>query len=420
MLLTEPKSESPLAGARQQLAKVIDIMGLGQSMFNRLAHPDRIVTVHSPVRMDDGSIRVFPGYRVQHNNALGPYKGGLRFHHHAEMDEFTALAMLMTWKCALVGLPFGGAKGGITVDPRELSIGELERLTRRFTSDLIPIIDPKKDIPAPDVNTGPREMAWIMDTFSVNQGYAVPGIVTGKPICIGGSLGRSEATGRGVTIVLEETLRHAGRKIQGTTVAIQGFGNVGGVTANLLYQMGAKVVAVSDWRGGIVNANGLNVAEVMAHYRDKGSFEGYQGADVITNADLLELECEVLIPAALESVITPDNADRIKAKFVIEAANAPTTPGGEAILEKRGVVVVPDILANAGGVVVSYFEWVQGMSQLFWTEEEVNDRLRRVLTKAFAQVAALVDKQQLTFRMAAYSVGVGAVAEATRVRGLYP
>jgi glutamate dehydrogenase/leucine dehydrogenase len=420
MLLTEPKAESPLAGARQQLAKVIDIMGLGQSMYNRLAHPDRIVTVHSPVRMDDGSIRVFAGYRVQHNNALGPYKGGLRFHHHAEMDEFTALAMLMTWKCALVGLPFGGAKGGITVDPRELSIGELERLTRRFTSDLIPIIDPKKDIPAPDVNTGPREMAWIMDTFSVNQGYAVPGVVTGKPICIGGSLGRSEATGRGVTIILEETLRHAGRKIQGTTVAIQGFGNVGGVTANLLYQMGAKVVAVSDWRGGLQNPNGLNVAEVMAHYREKGSFEGYGGGEAISNADLLEMPCEVLIPAALESVITPENADRIKAQFIIEAANAPTTPGGEALLEKRGVVVVPDILANAGGVVVSYFEWVQGMSQLFWTEEEVNDRLRRVLTRAFAQVSALVDKQQLTFRMAAYSVGVGAVAEATRVRGLYP
>jgi len=420
MLLAEPKSESPLAGARQQLAKVIDIMGLGQSMFNRLAHPDRIVTVHSPVRMDDGSIKTFAGYRVQHNNALGPYKGGLRFHHHAEMDEFTALAMLMTWKCALVGLPFGGAKGGITVDPRDLSIGELERLTRRFTSDLIPIIDPKKDIPAPDVNTGPREMAWIMDTFSVNQGYAVPGIVTGKPICIGGSLGRSEATGRGVTIILEETLRHAGRKVSGTTVAIQGFGNVGGVTANLLYQMGAKVVAVSDWRGGLHNASGLNIAEVMAHYKEKGSFEGFQGGQPITNAELLVVDCEVLIPAALESVITPDNAGDVKAQFVIEAANAPTTPGGEAILEKRGIVVVPDILANAGGVVVSYFEWVQGMSQLFWTEEEVNDRLRRILTRAFAQVASHVDKQQLTFRMAAYSVGVGAVAEATRVRGLYP
>lgn len=420
MLLAEPKAESPLAGARQQLAKVIDIMGLGQSMFNRLAHPDRIVTVHSPVRMDDGSIQTFAGYRVQHNNALGPYKGGLRFHHHAEMDEFTALAMLMTWKCALVGLPFGGAKGGITVDPRDLSISELERLTRRFTSDLIPIIDPKKDIPAPDVNTGPREMAWIMDTFSVNQGYAVPGIVTGKPICIGGSLGRSEATGRGVTIILEETLRHAGRKVSGTSVAIQGFGNVGGVTANLLYQMGAKVIAVSDWRGGLHNENGLNIAELMAHYKDKGTFDGFEGGDAISNADLLLLPCEVLIPAALESVITPENAERVKAQFIIEAANAPTTPGGEAILERRGIVVVPDILANAGGVVVSYFEWVQGMSQLFWTEEEVNDRLRRILTRAFAQVAQLVDKQQLTFRMAAYSVGVGAVAEATRVRGLYP
>ncbi|MNS59653.1 Glutamate dehydrogenase [compost metagenome] len=420
MLLTEPKFESPLQGARKQLAKVCDIMSLGQSMFNRLAHPDRIVTVHSPVRMDDGSIQVFAGYRVQHNNALGPYKGGLRFHHHAEMDEFTALAMLMTWKCALVGLPFGGAKGGITVDPRQLSVGELERLTRRFTSDLIPFIDPKKDIPAPDVNTGPREMAWIMDTFSVNKGYAVPGIVTGKPICVGGSLGRSEATGRGVTIILDETLRHAGRKVAGTTVAIQGFGNVGGVTANLLYQMGAKVVAVSDWRGGITNANGLNIPAVMAHYHEHGSFAGYADADTISNSDLLLMPCEVLIPAALESVITPENAAQVKAQFVIEAANAPITPEGEAILEKNGIVVVPDILANAGGVVVSYFEWVQGMSQLFWTEEEVNERLRRVMTRAFSQVAAKVDNDRLSFRMAAYSVGVGAVAEATRVRGLYP
>lgn len=420
MLLTETKAESPLQGARQQLAKVIDLMGLGQSVFNRLAHPDRIVTVHSPVRMDDSSIRVFTGYRVQHNNALGPYKGGLRFHHHAEMDEFTALAMLMTWKCALVGLPFGGAKGGITVDPRELSLGELERLTRRFTSDLIPIIDPNKDIPAPDVNTGPREMAWIMDTFSVNKGYAVPGVVTGKPICVGGSLGRNEATGRGVTIILDETLRHAGRKVAGTKVAIQGFGNVGGVTAILLHQMGAKVVSVSDWRGGIRNDDGLDVPAVMAHYKERGSFDGYADAQPISNADLLVMPCEVLIPAALESVITPENAERIQAEFIIEAANAPTTPAGEAILEKRGVTVVPDILANAGGVVVSYFEWVQGMSQLFWTEEEVNERLRRVLTRAFSQVAQHVDRQKLSFRMAAYSVGVGAVAEATRVRGLYP
>jgi glutamate dehydrogenase (NAD(P)+) len=420
MLLTEPLSESPLAGARQQLAKVIDIMGLGQSMYNRLAHPDRVVTVHSPVRMDDGSIRVFAGYRVQHNNALGPYKGGLRYHQHAEMDEFSALAMLMTWKCAVVGLPFGGAKGGITVDPKTLSVGELERLTRRFTSDLIPIIDPQKDIPAPDVNTGPREMAWIMDTFSVNKGYAVPGIVTGKPICVGGSLGRSEATGRGVTIVLEETLRHYGRKIGGTKVAIQGFGNVGGVTANLLHQMGAKVVAVSDWRGGLQNQEGLDIPDVMLHYKEHGGFEGYNKANPISNADLLVMQCDVLIPAALESVITPDNAERIKAEYVIEAANAPTTPGGETILERRGITVVPDILANAGGVVVSYFEWVQGMSQLFWSEEEVNDRLRRILTRSFAQVAQLVDREKLSFRMAAYSVGVGAVAEATRVRGLYP
>jgi glutamate dehydrogenase/leucine dehydrogenase len=259
-----------------------------------------------------------------------------------------------------------------------------------------------------------------MDTFSVNKGYAVPGIVTGKPICVGGSLGRSEATGRGVTIILDETLRHANRKVSGTSVAIQGFGNVGGVTANLLYQMGAKVVAVSDWRNGITNPNGLNIPAVMAHYHANGSFAGYADATEIANSDLLTMECEVLIPAALESVITPENAGAVKAEFIIEAANAPITPDGEAILESRGITVVPDILANAGGVVVSYFEWVQGMSQLFWTEEEVNERLRRIMTRAFSQVAAKVDRDGLSFRMAAYSVGVGAVAEATRVRGLYP
>lgn len=420
MIITEPVHTSPLTSARQQLAKCIDILGIDPGVHERLAYPDRVVQVNSPVRMDDGSTKMFSGYRVQHNNALGPYKGGLRYHHSVDIDEVTALAMLMSWKCSLVGLPYGGAKGGITVDPRQLSLGELERLTRRFAADMILVFDPQKDIPAPDVNTSPREMAWIMDTWSVNKGYAAPGVVTGKPISIGGSLGRFEATGRGVIIMTGELLRFKGREMAGTTFAIQGFGNVGSTAAMLAHQQGAKIVAISDVFGGIYNPAGIDIPAAQQYAKANGSLNGFPDAEPISNEDLLHLQVDVLIPAALEGVITDANADKVKAEFIVEAANGPITPAADAILEKKGITVVPDILANAGGVVVSYFEWVQGTSMLFWSEEEVNDRLRQIMTRAFSQVSNLVSSRDLTFRMAAYSIGVGRIAEALKVRGLFP
>ena len=420
-LVKEPVRISPLAAAREQLAKCADILGIDAGLRERLAYPDRVIQTHSPVRMDDGRIRMFPGYRVQHNNALGPYKGGLRFHPQVDLDEVTALAMLMTWKCALVGLPFGGAKGGITVDPRKLSLRELESLTRRFTSDMVTVFDPKKDIPAPDMQTGPREMAWIMDTWSVNMGYAAPGVVTGKPIAIGGSLGRVEATGRGVVIVLLELLRFKGVPHKGARMAVQGFGNVGSTAALLAHQSGFKVVAASDQYGGFYNPDGLDIPGMVKFTQAHGSLQGYDGdADPMDNEALLVCDCDILIPAALENQITQENAERIKAAYIVEAANAPTTPAGEAILERKDVIIVPDILANAGGVVVSYFEWVQGLSELFWTEDEVNQRLREILERAFDSVANLVTTRDLSFRMGAYSLGVGRVTEALRLRGLYP
>lgn len=421
MIVQESVKISPLAAAREQLFKVADILNIDPGLRERLSYPDRVVQTHSPVRMDDGRIRMFSGYRVQHNNALGPYKGGLRFHPQVDIDEVTALAMLMTWKCALVGLPFGGAKGGITVDPRNLSIREIEALVRRFTSDMVTIFDPKKDIPAPDVNTSSREMAWIMDTWSINSGYAAPGVVTGKPIAIGGSLGRVEATGRGVIITTLELLRYKGHEQKGSSVAIQGFGNVGSTAALLAHQSGFKVVAVSDQYGGYFNPKGLDIPDLVKFALANRSLQGYVGeCDTFESDAVLTFPCDILIPAALENQITEENADRVQAGFIVEAANAPITPRGEAALEKRGVIIVPDILANAGGVVVSYFEWVQGLSELFWTEDEVNQRLRDIMERAFDNVANLVTTRGLTFRMAAYSLGVGRVTEALRLRGLYP
>jgi glutamate dehydrogenase/leucine dehydrogenase len=420
MIVTEPTHTSPLTSARMQLTKCIDILGLDAGLHERLAYPDRVVQVNSPVRMDDGSTKMFAGYRVQHNNALGPYKGGLRFHPSVDIDEVTALAMLMSWKCSLVGLPYGGAKGGVTVDPKSLSLGELERLTRRFAADMVLVFDPQKDIPAPDVNTSPREMAWIMDTWSVNKGYAAPGVVTGKPIAIGGSLGRFEATGRGVITITNELLRLKGRSLKGTTIAVQGFGNVGSIAAMLADQQGAKILAVSDVTGGYYNPAGLDITAMMKYVKINGNLGGYPDAQPISNDELLLLDVNVLIPAALEAVITEKNADKVKAEFIVEAANGPITPAADAILEKNGITVVPDILANAGGVVVSYFEWVQGMSMLFWTEDEVNAKLKEIMVRAFGQVANLVETRNLTFRMGAYSIGVGRVAAALDLRGLYP
>ena len=420
MIVKEPVKISPLTAARRQLAKVADILGIDPGLRERLAYPDRVVQVHSPVRMDSGAIRMFSGFRVQHNNALGPYKGGLRYHPNVDLDEVMALAMLMTWKCSLVGLPYGGSKGGITVDPRALSLRELESLTRRFTSDMVMVFDPKKDIPAPDVNTGPREMAWIMDTWSVNRGYAAPGVVTGKPISIGGSLGRAEATGRGVVTTVLELLRFKGVPHQGATVAIQGFGNVGSTAAMLAQQAGLKILAVSDQYGGYHNPDGLDIPAMIKYAQANGSLKGFPDADPIDNDGLLAYNADILIPAALENQITEENADEIKAEFIIEAANAPITPDGESILERKGVSIVPDILSNAGGVIVSYFEWVQGMSELFWSEDEVNLRLQEIMARSFDNVANLVTSRKLSFRMAAYSIGVGRVTEALRLRGLYP
>jgi glutamate dehydrogenase/leucine dehydrogenase len=420
MIVTETTHVSPLSSARGQLAKCVEILGLDRGLHERLAFPDRVVQTNSPVRMDDGTIRMFAGYRVQHNNALGPYKGGLRFHPTVTMDEVTALAMLMTWKCALVGLPYGGAKGGVTVDPKQLSLGELERLVRRFAADMVLVFDPQKDIPAPDVNTSPREMAWIMDTWSVNKGYAAPGVVTGKPIAIGGSLGRLEATGRGVVTIADELLKFKGRKLAGSTIAVQGFGNVGSVAAHLAHQQGARVVAVSDVTGGYHNPDGLDIPAMIRYVQANGNLAGYPDATPVSNEELVLLQVDVLIPAALEAVITEANADRVKAEFIVEGANGPITPGADAILEKRGITVVPDILANAGGVVVSYFEWVQGISRLFWTEDEVNNRLNTIMVRSFSQVAGLVTSKGVSFRMAAYSIGVGRVADAHKHRGLFP
>ncbi len=420
MIVKEPVKISPLTSARHQLSKVADILGMDPGSRERLTYPDRVVETHSPVRLDNGQVRMFPGYRVQHNNALGPYKGGLRFHPDVDIDEVTALAMLMTWKCALVGLPYGGAKGGITVDPRELSVRELEALTRRFTNDMVSVFDPKKDIPAPDLNTGPREMAWIMDTWSVAHGYAAPGVVTGKPIAIGGSLGRAEATGRGVVANLLELLKFKGQPHKGARVAIQGFGNVGGTAAHLAHLAGLKVVAVSDMYGGYHNEDGLDIPAMLKYSQANGSLRGFPEADPMDNDALLTHDVDILIPAAMENSITEANADRVKAEFIIEAANAPLTPDGEAILERKGVTIIPDILANAGGVIVSYFEWVQGQSELFWTEDEVNLRLQELVERAFDNVANLVTSKGLSFRMGAYSIGVGRVTEALRVRGLYP
>jgi glutamate dehydrogenase (NAD(P)+) len=370
--------------------------------------------------MDDGSVRSFTGFRVTHNVARGPSKGGIRYHPDVTLDEVKALAMAMTWKCALMGLPFGGAKGGVTCDPKQLSPGELERMTRRFTSEIVNEIGPEMDIPAPDVGTTPAVMAWIFDTYSMNQGHSVLGVVTGKPLAIGGSLGREEATARGCLFCLQEALKRLDLPLEGLRIAVQGFGNVGAVLARFVAGQGATVVAISDSSGGLHNPNGLDIAAAVACKRDGGSLRDLQGGDRITNDELVVLDCDVLAPCALEQVITEENADRVRARIVLEGANAPTTPLADEILDGNGVVVLPDVLANAGGVVVSYFEWVQGLQEYFWKEQEVNERLNEIVSRAFAETWALHATRGLSMRMAAYGLGVQRVAEAAVIRGLYP
>jgi len=413
-------SENVWKIAQHQLDDVAALIKLSPVIHAYLREPKRVLTVSVPVAMDSGSLKVFEGYRVQHNMSRGPGKGGIRFHPDVTLDEVKALAMWMTWKCALVNIPFGGAKGGVICDPKHMSMRELENLTRRFTSEISIIIGPEKDIPAPDVYTTPQIMAWIMDTYSMQKGYSIPGVVTGKPLSIGGSLGRDKATARGCLYVTNEAMRELGMEIKGARVAIQGFGNAGMNAAELMAADGYSVVAASDSRGGVANPKGLDIAKLILHKDSTGSVVGFGGGERIDNKAVLEYDCDVLIPAALEKVITPENAPRIKAKIVAEAANGPTTPDADEVLYDRGIMVLPDILANAGGVSVSYFEWVQDLQENFWEEDEINERLRRKMVRAFRETLTHAKKYGVSMRRGAYAVAVGRVAEATQVRGVYP
>jgi glutamate dehydrogenase (NAD(P)+) len=406
--------------ARSQLRRSCRLIDVSDSMLNVLQECKKAVSVSIPTRMDDGSVQVFEGFRVTHNVARGPAKGGIRYHHDVTLEETKALSMWMTWKCALMGLPFGGAKGGVVVNPKNLSEDELQRMTRRYTTEIINFIWPEVDIPAPDVGTGPREMAWIFDTYSMNKGYSVLGVVTGKPLEIGGSLGRVEATARGAAFCIREALRKKDEGVAGRRIAIQGFGNVGRNLAVILVDQGATVVAASDSTAGVYNPDGLDISALVEHKREHGSLQGFRGADAMTNDEVLLVECDVLAPCALEQVITGDNADKIRASIVAEGANGPVTPEADQILEERGVLVLPDVLANAGGVVVSYFEWVQGLQEYFWKESEVNAKLNDIVTRAFAETWAKQEDLDVPMRQAAYAIAVGRVAEATITRGLYP
>jgi glutamate dehydrogenase (NAD(P)+) len=412
--------ENPYDLARQQLRRVAAAFDVDDNLVNVLGRVKKGVEVSIPTRMDDGSVEVFTGYRVIHNVARGPSKGGIRYHPDVTLDEVKSLAMWMTWKCALMGVPFGGAKGGVVCNPKRLSEDELMRMTRRYTTEIINEIGPERDIPAPDVGTDARVMAWIFDTFSMTKGHSVLGVVTGKPLTIGGSLGRVEATARGAFYVLRESLRQQERRLEGLTCAVQGFGNVGSLLARFLAENGATVVAVSDSSGGLYNPRGIDVPAALAHKSETGSLVGLRGAEAITNEELVLLDCDVLAPCALEQVVTESNADAVKAKIVLEGANGPLTPTADEILEDRGVLILPDVLANAGGVVVSYFEWVQGLQEYFWKEDEVNAKLNDITTRAFAETWEAAQERDVSMRMAAYGLAVRRVAEATTTRGLYP
>ncbi|AKG23693.1 Glu/Leu/Phe/Val family dehydrogenase [Calothrix sp. 336/3] len=394
---------------------------LDAGILEVLSHPHKVVTVSIPMKRDNGEIQVLAGHRVQHCDVLGPYKGGIRYHPAVTLREVSALAMLMTWKCALLGIPYGGAKGGIAIDPKKYSVGELERITRRYTSELIKDIGPSVDIPAPDMGTSAREMAWMMDTYSVNVGHAVPGVVTGKPLSIGGSRGREMATGRGVMITVREALADMGKSLQGVRVAIQGFGNVGSAAAILLHQAGAKIIAVSTGGGGVYDDYGLDIPALKAYTaQNHRSVVGFSPGVAISNAELLTLPCDVLIPAALENQITEENVKEVQARIIAEAANGPVTLAANQYLESQNITVLPDILANAGGVVVSYLEWVQGLSYVFWDEERVNREMEQLMVQAYRQVMQESKTRGIPIRLAAYSLGVGRVAQAWSDRGLYP
>ncbi len=423
MTTATPRVEAanPYENAIQQLDRALRYLEVSPGMAEFLRRPKREFTVNFPVRMDNGEIRMFTGYRVQHSVARGPAKGGIRFHPMVSMDEVRALAMWMTWKCAVLNLPYGGAKGGIIVDPRELSQAELERMTRRFAYELTPIIGPDDDIPAPDVNTGAQTMAWIMDTYSMIKGTPSPGVVTGKPIPLGGSLGRQEATGRGVMYTTVRALKHLDIPIKGARVAVQGFGNVGSVAAYLLQDMGARIVAISDVSGGMARPEGFDARDVLAYARKNANLiEGYPGGQPITNEQLITFDCDVLIPAALENQITAANAADIKARVIAEGANGPTTPEADDILRAKGVMIIPDILCNAGGVTVSYLEWVQNRQSFFWTEKEINERLEHMMDESFYAVLGIAEDMKVDMRTAAYILAVRRVVEVTQLRGFYP
>ena len=422
MIANKENRINPLDVAMRQVDIGAEKLKLDPGLCEKIKQTKRELTVHFPVKMDDGSIKIFTGYRVQHNVTRGPGKGGIRYHPDVDLDEVRALAMWMTWKAAVINIPFGGAKGGIQCNPKSMSLRELESMTRRFTWEIAFMIGPDQDIPAPDVYTNPQVMAWIMDTYSILKGYTVHGVVTGKPLELGGSLGRFEATGKGVFITAQEAARHLNIPIEGTRVAVQGCGNVGGIAAQYFDRAGAKVIAISDSMGGIYNKNGLNISAVLdckKRYSCLITPEA-RGGEEITNEELLELDCNILVPSALENQITDKNASKIKAKIIAEGANGPTTPEADEILHGRGIFLVPDILANAGGVTVSYFEWVQNLQELLWNEEEISDRLTRIMKRSFAEVLNISQKGKVDMRTAALMLGIGRVAEAQKLRGIYP
>jgi glutamate dehydrogenase (NAD(P)+) len=424
MLETEKGSSgaiNPFEVALKQLDEAAEIVNLDKGLHQVLANPKRVLTVSLPIKMDNGEIQVFTGFRSQHNDSRGPYKGGIRYHPQVTVDEVKALSMWMTWKCAIADIPYGGGKGGIICNPKEMSEGELERLTRRYAYAIADIIGPHTDIPAPDVYTGGKEMAWIMDTYSALKGnYVQPEIITGKPIIIGGSLGRNEATGRGLAFTVREAAKKLKIEMKNATMAVEGFGNAGQFASQFVEDQGARLIAASDSKGGIYNKNGIKVAELRKYKEETGSVVGFSGADSISNEELLETECTVLIPAALENQITTKNAGRIKARIVAEAANGPTTPEADEVLYNNKTLVIPDILANGGGVTVSYFEWLQNLRRDYWTETEVNDRLDKNITKAFDDVYQTSERYSIDMRKASTVLAINRVVEATKVRGIWP
>jgi glutamate dehydrogenase (NAD(P)+) len=420
-LAPRPEHHSPFwQNVHQYFNNVYQTMNLDPVWYQALSTPKRVLIVSCPVKMDDGRIQVFTGYRAQHSNARGPFKGGIRYDLSVNRDEVMALAMLQTWKNALVDLPYGGAKGGVVCEPKRLSIGEKERLTRRFTSEIIPVIGPNQDIPAPDAGTDAQVMAWLLDTYSMMVGHQELGVVTGKPVSIGGSVGREEATGRGVMYVLRKFLATKNKQLTDVRIAIQGFGNVGYHSARLLAERGAKIVGISDKFGGIYNAAGVDIDKAGLYYKERQQLTDFKGGDAVTNDELITCDCDVLIPAAMENTVDETLAPQVKARVIVEAANGPVTPEADGLLRDNGVTIIPDILANAGGVTVSYFEWVQGLQNFFWTKKEVDDELQKIMERAFDEVNAKADSADCDYRAAAYSIAIGRVVEAYRLKGLFP